>query len=706
VIVSAEPGVAAPIPLRFPAGVYVYPSSGFAAVTSVGPSSNPDPAKPDVVNWGGAVAPDPNAQPDTAGAITGYLQLDNHLLFTLARPVTPAFETGQFMVNGQPRARIRVGSASWTSDPLPDGARAGFMLLALDRGSLRPVERTPVVRPVNGDYDADYQSILAQSLQRLGDSRALVFMQSIGNPKPTTPKWGDIASVINDSLGGTAHVFNTLDGSGGYALVGCRGCSWPVAQEASFPLTKPRGPSDGRLGGRLALNDSSQWAPWLSDLSGGFDYSYADIMAQPPSSWPCGLAANGDVIQPPCSAGHQAALDWITDKILAAYRPDSSWCQQTRTFRNAYCSDGLPWNQIGALMVSPNLCPDGPGFTKEQCQDVQRELSTELGWREVVYARFRALERPINKTQGAISFIDLHDIYTHITSAGSMRAPQGQATPSIAEMFTQGLEALALANPEAEVLETVAGLASMITRASEITTDENGAPAFDGPGVEAAQLANEMVNRYLGLVLQMDRLKLQVVSDYAKLKAVAGPPGFNDATVDATAPKLRLAAVQWMWQRLLPKAYWMFKFRAPPSGRRLNDLQCMKNAHWYAPFGPLSDNASWTPITGFDQNMTPQRQFWYAPGQGPLLEDIATVPTVITTFQPAPGVIFDNLWRQPPDESHPTTQPGLYEPWFHKRARDGAAWQSFVDYSSGQFPHADFYPACQYGQDRNHPIWP
>jgi len=48
-----------------------------------------------------------------------------------------------------------------------------------------------------------------------------------------------------------------------------------------------------------------------STTGGGFDYSYADILGELPSSWLCGIAANGDVIEPPCSAGHQAALDWI-----------------------------------------------------------------------------------------------------------------------------------------------------------------------------------------------------------------------------------------------------------------------------------------------------------------------------------------------------------------------------------------------------------
>jgi hypothetical protein len=508
-------------------------------------------------------------------------------------------------------------------------------------------------------------------------------------------------------------VFNTLDGSGGYALVGCGGCSWPVAQEASYPLTKPRGAPDGRLGGRLALNDRSQWAPWLSDLSGGFDYSYADVIGQPPSSWPCGIAANGQVIEPPCSTGHQAALDWITDQILPAddYPVTSAWCQQVRTFRNAYCNDRPPWDHIGNEIdpkTNPNLCGDGPGFTKVQCQDVQRELDNELKWRETVYARFRALERPIDTTQGAISYIDLKDIYDHIKGAVSPATPQGQATPSMTEMFTQGLEALALANPDAEALDTVASVAGLITRASETTTNQNGDPAFDDLSVEVDQLANEMVNRYLDVKSQMDRLKLQVLSDYAKLKAVAGPPDFNDETVDHSAPNLRLAAVQWIWQRLLPKAYWMFKFRAPPSGSRLNDLGCLRSNEVFHPFGPLSDNASWTPILGFDQSMRQQKPVWYAPGDRALIEQpINSFPLPVREFNPAPGVIFDNLWKQPPNDSNPA-EPGLYKPWFHKRAGDGLGWQHFVDYSVGHFP--GYTPPgvskpCFYGS-RDNPIEP
>jgi hypothetical protein len=124
----------------------------------------------------------------------------------------------------------------------------------------------------------------------------------------------------------------------------------------------------------------------------------------------------------------------------------------------------------------------------------------------------------------------------------------------------------------------------------------------------------------------------------------------------------------------------------------------------FNPFRPLSDNASWTPILGFDQNMSPQKPVWYAPGKGPLLEEPPNQPPLaVRNFEPAPGPIFDNLWKQPPSDSpFDPTKPGLYEPWFHKRAE--GTWQKFVDYSVGRFP--GYTPVnrieskpCWYGAD-------
>ena len=54
--------------------------------------------------------------------------------------------------------------------------------------------------------------------------------------------------------------------------------------------------------------------------------------------------------------------------------------------------------------------------------------------------------------------------------------------------------------------------------------------------------------------------------------------------------------------------------------------------------------------------------------------------------------MFDKLWRQPPSKSDPTL-PGLYEPWFHRRAE----WLKVTDYSVGRFPVLSTSTMCWYG---------
>ena len=53
------------------------------------------------------------------------------------------------------------------------------------------------------------------------------------------------------------------------------------------------------------------------------------------------------------------------------------------------------------------------------------------------------------------------------------------------------------------------------------------------------------------------------------------PPGASRAYRDAhgrLVPKLNRATQQWLWQRLLPRAWGLWKFAQPPAGLRVNDL--------------------------------------------------------------------------------------------------------------------------------------
>jgi hypothetical protein len=84
---------------------------------------------------------------------------------------------------------------------------------------------------------------------------------------------------------------------------------------------------------------------------------------------------------------------------------------------------------------------------------------------------------------------------------------------------------------------------------------------------------------------------------------------------------------------------------------------------WY-PFGPLSDNASWTPIDHFDASMNPRYSAWWAPATGG--SPVASVPTL-------PGTLFDNLWS-PPTEND-VSRAGWAKPLFFR----DAVWQDVRD---------------------------
>lgn len=693
VFLAADPGVAAPLPPN-------YSTAGFSAMTVVGRTSNPDPAKPDLVNDGRSIGHDPTEHLDQPGELKGNLQLDNTFNYTLVPPIGPKIATKDASGGGPRRAQMTVGEATFTSDPVPQG-QAGFMVLALDRTALVPMSDTPatlVVNAAGGGSDRTLQGEMATKLRQLSDQGHLVLIQSIGNPKPTTPAWGDIARAIG-SLGGTPHVFNTLDGSGPYALVGCGGCSWPDAQEASYPMTKPDGA--GELSGRLGLDEGWRWRSRVSDLGFGLEYNLADIAALPRSNWPCGLGADNKPVPPAaCSDGHEAALSWITDHVLFSepdnQTPDSSWCQQVHTFRASYCSTKPAFTGITEDLngkgVHPIKCShdaDGEPFTAQQCDEVRRELLLELEWRESVHNWFSNARSPLADAKST-DFMNLTAIENSIAQATPLDKPQGDATPSMLEFMASTLTVLSFL-PGEEIPEVLGDLADAITLMSQTTTDQNAMPAFDKLEVTSSDLTEAMITRYGWVALQLALFENQFLYDYEKLKRAADLPGLNDPLDEKLKRPLKIGGIQWIWQTLLPKAYTLYKFRAPPPGRRLNDLNCLPQSEPLHPFSPLSDNESWTPVLGFDDSMRPQRPLWFAPGIGDLIapEDGRPLPNL--HFEVPDGRMFDKLWSQPPSDD--PSAPALWEPWFHQRAE----WLRTVDYSVGRFPVLSTSTMCWYG---------
>jgi hypothetical protein len=630
------------------------------------------------------------------GEMVGYLQLDNHGLFTPVQTPFLTFRTGQRATDsGGTEAYFTIGETTY-APPCPDGVKAGqaaFAVLALDPDSLQPDADSTgcfVVNQGNAYIDRSEQIRLNTALGRAHDAGDLVFVQSVGNPKPTfctaeacppeTPVWSAIADQINN-LGGTNDIFNRLDGSGPYALVGCLGCGYPQALESSYPETRTNG--DGSLSGTLGLDQNSFWKPVVSDGGGGgYDFSMLPLVYQPASPWP-----QMDTV------GHRAAYGWIwshakSDDTNGAYKqlqsPDTSWCQQIDDFRAAYCDATIPWAALQAWVqglkdedvAKSGGTYNGDSFTAQDFADVRTELIHELADRETVETKIALLKDPLKESNGDNQLAP-NDI-GHQIALSLQRNPSGSVDDNAA-LTTLLTTALALLSLAPDPLGPIAGVASAILAAAgQAADDSNGQPALDIE-VAAEDLGAQMATRMDSTVAELDRLGDVILSDPAKLDQFANhTPGLNATLMDRLVPKLNRATQQWLWQQLLPRAWGLWKFAQPPAGLRVNDLYCTgAGGEWQkqSKFWALSDGATWNPLVGFAQDRSPVRQVW-APANSQDIHD--------ANFLTPGGSLYDNFWNVPAND-HDITHPGLNRAWFFRRAE--GTWQWTVNkVADGQNP--------------------
>jgi hypothetical protein len=613
------------------------------------------------------------------GAISGYLQLDNQGYYTPVRTPFQVFRTGTRPGRVSPVAAfVTVGNtteARCEADP----KSPTFMVLPYTRDGLDEDIGLPTgwCYHVNGgsqSQDQSQQEAMAKNLQTMRDHGDLVFIQSIGNPRPTTPSWGKIAAAI-ESLGGSATVFNELDGSGPYALVGCKGCEWPQVIESSFPETHTKG--DGYVAGTLGLDDHSLWTPLVGDGQAALDYSLLPITYQPPSPWP--------VMD---TAGRQAAYAWIWDR--AKHDPGcggcdvfrdppqdrQDWCQPVDDLRATYCSDTAPLgslaNWLSSLQSPGGTAPNGDAFSGQDFKDVKIELVNELGHRETVRNVFTLLQRPLERS-GA-NTLEPRDIADQI-KASLIQQPSDadRVAATLGGVLVGGLEVLS-SFPEFEELEPLAAITSVSYEAAgELADDENGEPALD-IDVAARDIGYEMTNRLDETRSALDRIEEIILSDGAKLTAVATRYAGNKQQADDLVPKLKLATTQWLWQELLPRAWGLFKFAPPPPGKRVNDLTC-PTIIWEHPWEDQSDGMSFHPVTGFNADMSWQRE-WWAQGN---IQDIYG-----GSFTTPGGSMYDHFFDPPASETD-FTRPGMDKNWFFRRAK---GWRFVSDWvADGQRPN-------------------
>jgi hypothetical protein len=628
------------------------------------------------------------------GQMTGYLQLDTQGYYTPVQTPFQAFRTGQRPGQVNPVAAfVTVGDATEARCEADPNSPA-FLVLPFRRDHLAEDIDLPVdwCYHVNGGSrteDQNQQERMASGLQKIHDAGDLVFIQSIGNPRPTTPSWGKIAAAI-ESLGGSAQIFNTLDGSGPYALVGCNGCEWPQAIESSYPETRTEG--DGSLAGTLGLDEHSRWTPLVGDGRAALDYGLLRVAYQPPSPWP--------YMDTP---GRRAAYAWIWDRAkndrkcggcdVFANPPNdrSDWCQRVDDLRASYCSDTAPLDKLQiwlqTLESSGGRAPSGDTFTGEDFDEVQTELLNELGHRDVVRSVIDLIKGPL-ELSGA-NTLEPRDIADAIKASLIQQPSEAdRITATVADLLVGGLNAISgIAPPEAKPVAALTTV--MYGAASKLADDQSGQPAFD-IGVVATDIGYQMATRLDETRVTLDRIKEIILSDAAKLTAVATGYAANQDQVDALVPQLKLGTTQWLWQELLPRAWGLFKLAYPPPGKRINDLNCPVIIPYY-PWGDQSDGMSYTPVTGFNDDLSPQREWW---AQGNITNIYSSGPEVSghVDFKPPGGSLYDHFFDQPASYTD-IKRPGLDKIWFFRRAQD---WRFTYDWVKDGPPPSPTGSFCHY----------
>ncbi len=579
------------------------------------------------IQKGGAYV-DPNVPPppgDPAavgfdGAISGWLQpyepqVGGSKVLTFVPSDYEQFDTGGD--NGAGQATITIGDNAYTGS-LPPG-QAGFLVVTLAGGTAS----SQVYRTNGGGNDLDDQASLGAKLLFVApDPDQLVFMQSIGKPKPTTVSWANIGDGIAQ-LKGDPTTVNTLDGKTDYAFVGGSGVDH--AAQATSATGLP-----GRLSGVLGRSRSFHVQPLLSDTSGIPDYSLLPIVfrAPNPGGWP--------------TPGGPSVLKYVSNQLTKDNKnPDDD-------IRVEY--DGSMEDfKTDLTNVSCAGQPD-----EADCNALKDELDTEFGWVDDVHDLTGGMQSALltatsvqstallPQAQQAVSqslavpdsgalgtVIDyIADIVNLISVIPTPTEPSGGGAPMVGSPVPP--------QPEEKDSGTMGVLAAVLQLAGDTATDASGNPLVGQIQAKASQLDQQLGKNLGDLHDQIDQIDQILVADYGKLKAVgsesdAGEPFQWGSDVDQAAlGQLTQAALEWFYGSLLPIGYTVDELTPGEhnsAGQSTDTYQCRREK-----------NDEFVLIHPY-RGTPPSAQFPYVTALNP--DGSPKTPTVWTLAKTDPSGVYD-----------------------------------------------------------------
>ena len=500
----------------------------------------------------------------------GYLRLNGSTgLFEFVRTDLFEFNTDEPTTAG--RLRIRLGPNPFTRT-LPTDGSSGFLMATVVASNMFPIGSDLfVTNNPDGSENAAEQTRMANALVdnvsgENSSGRILVALQAFGTPKGKGAGWQQIQQGI-EKLGGNGQVFAQLNQGrpdepyqGRYALVGRAAMGVPAA-ESSQSLTGRD--TDGKLRGLLARGRDDQYLPLLADPLGSINFGLVSIVNRAPTS------ISGF---PRYTGGRAAAEQFLARSrdplIMGVCAPDAPTCDPRKAYYENYFGSGTSWDTILTALgqrakdaCTAEAAKPGAPFSDAECQEVRRQLETEVDARNRVAAYFGpdGLQRPFLGGAGTSAIVNIAAISAAIQS--DVQPPVGDNTASHALNIVSFVVKIAgagggLVNPA--VGTAANGLAAAFGIAGYLTK-QDGSPDLIGPDVSkrATDLGVELNERYQRVSSYFTTEAKIVMSDWSKMREVAAAvsePSWR-LNLDDSTRLLDVATKRAIYQALVPTAY-------------------------------------------------------------------------------------------------------------------------------------------------------
>jgi hypothetical protein len=544
----------------------------------------------------------PNSEQHLHGELEGWLHrglprlASEQPLFSYVAPEQIPFDTAAAATANS--NTITVGGIGYPAS-LPPNSSAGFEVLVLN-SAREPVAGTPVAF---GTYSATNQSY-AQSQEEamatlLGntDPSDTVFVESIGNPVPTTAAADRLAAAMS-AIGADEWTFLGLQGSGAYAFVGNGSLPAGKRPETATAETSEEeviaggGPAGaGSLRGLLTRNEGSGLSPTIATATGAPDLEIAQVAYQPSTEWP--QTETQGKVEATTYLAEALHLEGQADGEGLCYRPSRP------DFRSIYCDQSLSPTAT-ATKVEDASYPQGQSvsFSEAEFAEVKKELVSELADVEDVRAMFKTLKGPF---LGERPEIGAQGVAGAIIGAMPEATRGNGADANTATLFASFLDAGSLL-PGGDVLGVISAALYISEEFSE-EEDEPSPPVWKFQ-VRADEVGERVEANLQTTVAHLGALEDILVSDWGKLSTSANEAGAGWAVSNAgllrQSQTIELGFKRWMWESILPAGFELFHFAGVAPGEQ-GIIRCLtrRNSVW-APFEGAAAQSVFFPIDRFE----------------------------------------------------------------------------------------------------------